>query len=102
MDAIEQGRPSLGRGCTTRPDPKGIDMVCETFTGGTFIVSDFCGIFCKRLLHAGNETGRSRGKTEDEREEFPGECNIGLVEFDDGGEDDPFEDVDESSALDIL
>ena len=77
-------------------------MVCETFTGGTFIVSDFCGIFCKRLLHAGNETGRSRGKTDDEREEFPGECNIGLVEFDDGGEDDPFDDVDESSALEIL
>ena len=102
MDAIEQGRPSFGSGCTTRPAPKGIDMVCETLTGGTFTVSDFCGIFCKRLLHAGNETGRSRGKTDDEREEFPGECNIGLVEFDDGGEDDPFEDVDESSVPDIL
>ena len=40
--------------------------------------------------------------TDDDREELPGECNIGLVEFDDGGEDDPFEDVDESSALDDI
>ena len=77
-------------------------MVCETFTGGTFIVSDFCGIFWRRLLHVGKETGRSLGMTDDDSEEFPGECSIGLVEFDDGGEDDPFEDVDESSAADIL
>ena len=40
--------------------------------------------------------------TDDDKEELPGECNIGLVEFDDGGEDDPFEDVDESSALDDI
>ena len=45
MDAMEQGRPSLGRGCTISPDPNGIDLVCETLTGGTLIVSDFCGIF---------------------------------------------------------
>ena len=38
----------------------------------------------------------------EDKEEFPGECNIGLVELEDGGEDEPFEDVDESSVLDIL
>ena len=76
-------------------------MVCETLTGGTLIVSDFCGMFWRRLLHVGKETGRSRCMTDEDREEFPGECSIGLVEFDDGGEDDPFEDVDESSAADI-
>ena len=53
-------------------------------------------------MHVGNETGGSLGITDDDNEEFPGECNIGLVEFDDGGEDEPFEDVDESSVVDIL
>ena len=54
------------------------------------------------LLHAGNETGGSRGSTDDDKEEFPGECSTGQVELDEGGEEDPFEDVDDSSVVDIL
>jgi hypothetical protein len=53
-------------------------------------------------LHVGKHTGGSRGITEDPKEEFPGECNIGLVEFEEGGDDEPFEDADESSVVDIL
>ena len=50
----------------------------------------------------GNETGGALGNIDEDNEEFPGECNIGLVELDDGGEDEPFEEVDESSVVDIL
>lgn len=49
-----------------------------------------------------NETGGSRGNIDDDKEEFPGECNIGLVELDEGGDDDPLEDAEESSVVEIL
>ena len=99
---MEPGRPLLGRGCTTSPAPNGIETVCETFAGGDLTVSDFCGRFCSKFLLAGDVPSGTPGKIEDDdREELAGECNIGLVEFDDGGDDEPLDDVDEFSAVDM-
>lgn len=50
----------------------------------------------------GYEAGGAPGKIDDEdSEEFPGECSMGLVELDEGGDDESLDDVDESSAVDI-
>ena len=99
---MEPGLAVLGSGCTTSPAPNGKGAVCGTFTEGTLIVSDFGGMFCNRLLPVGYDAGGAPGTIDDEdKEEFPGECNMGLVELDEGGDDEPFDDVDESSAVDI-